>query len=150
MVDREWASFIMVVGPPQGPPTIAFETWRGTRYRVKLMESCIFCKIVEGKTPAKIVYEDDQAIAFEDIRPQAPVHLLVVPRRHLVSLNEATPQDEALLGHLHLIAARLAGERGIDIRGYRTVINNGAGAGQSVFHLHVHMMGGRVFHWPPG
>ena len=114
------------------------------------MENCIFCKIVEGKTPAKIVYQDDQAIAFEDIRPQAPVHLLVIPRRHLVSLNEVTPQDEALLGHLHLIAARLASEKGIAIKGYRTVINNGTWAGQTVFHLHVHVMGGRVFHWPPG
>ncbi|MGH9430850.1 MAG: histidine triad nucleotide-binding protein [Terriglobia bacterium] len=114
------------------------------------MENCIFCKIVEGTLPAKIIYQDDQAIAFEDIHPQAPVHLLVITRKHLASLNEASTEDEALLGHLHLIAARLAHERGIDGKGYRTVINNGTWAGQSVFHLHVHVMGGRVFHWPPG
>jgi histidine triad (HIT) family protein len=114
------------------------------------MENCIFCRIVEGTLPAKTVYQDELAIAFEDIHPQGPVHLLVVTRKHLVSLNEATSQDEALIGHLHLIAARLAHENGIDRTGYRTVINNGTGAGQSVFHLHVHVMGGRVFHWPPG
>ena len=114
------------------------------------MDHCIFCKIVEGTIPAKIVYQDEQAIAFEDIHPQAPVHLLVITRKHLASLNEAAAEDEALLGHLHLIAARLAHARGIDAKGYRTVINNGTWAGQSVFHLHVHVMGGRVFHWPPG
>ncbi|MGH9452896.1 MAG: histidine triad nucleotide-binding protein [Terriglobia bacterium] len=114
------------------------------------MDHCVFCKIVEGMIPAKIVYQDEQAIAFEDIHPQAPVHLLVIPRKHLASLNEAAAEDEALLGHLHLIAPRLARERGIDGKGYRTVINNGTWAGQSVFHLHVHVMGGRVFHWPPG
>ena len=114
------------------------------------MGNCIFCKIVEGKTPAKILYQDEQAIALEDIHPQAPVHLLVIPRQHLASLNEAAPEDEALLGHLHLIAARLVRQRGIEGMGYRTVINNGTGAGQTVFHLHLHVLGGRVFHWPPG
>jgi len=132
------------------PERPSSKTSRTIRDRVKHMENCIFCKIAEGKTPAKIVYQDEQAVAFEDIHPQAPVHLLVIPRQHLASLNEATPQDEALLGHLHLIAARLASERGIATKGYRIVINNGSWAGQTVFHLHVHVMGGRVFHWPPG
>lgn len=111
---------------------------------------CLFCRIVERKAPAKIVYEDESVIAIEDIHPQAPVHLLVMPRKHLVSLKEAVAEDEALLGHLHLVAAQLARERGLESRGFRTVINNGTWAGQTVFHLHVHVMGGRTFHWPPG
>jgi histidine triad (HIT) family protein len=114
------------------------------------LENCIFCKIVDHKIPAKIVFEDDTAVAFEDLNPQAPVHILVVPRKHLPSLNEAKTEDESLLGHLFTIAAQLARERQIDGKGYRTVINNGTWAGQSVFHLHVHVLGGRVFHWPPG
>jgi diadenosine tetraphosphate (Ap4A) HIT family hydrolase len=113
------------------------------------MSECLFCRIIEGKTPAKIVHEDDRAVAIEDIHPQAPVHLLVLPRKHLAALKEATSGDETLLGHLFLVAAQLARERGLE-KGYRTVINNGAEAGQSVFHLHVHVMGGRNFHWPPG
>jgi histidine triad (HIT) family protein len=111
---------------------------------------CIFCRIIERKIPSKIVYEDDTAIAFEDVNPQAPVHLLVVPRRHLPSLKEAAVEDEPMIGHLFTIAAQVARERGLDSKGYRTVLNNGTGAGQSVFHLHVHVMGGRAFHWPPG
>ena len=113
------------------------------------MSDCIFCRIVERKLPAKIVFEDETAVAFEDVNPQAPVHLLVVPRRHVATLGETEPKDEGLLGHLVAVAARLAEERGLD-SGYRTVMNNGAGAGQSVFHLHVHLLGGRTFHWPPG
>ncbi len=111
---------------------------------------CIFCRIVKGQAPARIVYEDETVMAFEDLHPQAPVHLLVIPRRHLPSLSEATAEDEPLLGRLLAVAARLAQERQLAGRGYRTVINNGAGAGQSVFHLHVHLLGGRLFHWPPG
>lgn len=111
---------------------------------------CLFCQIIDRKIPAKIVYEDDLAMAIEDIHPQAPVHLLVLPRKHLVSLTEAHAEDEALLGHLFLVSAQLARERGLESRGYRTVVNNGVGAGQSVFHLHVHVLGGRPFHWPPG
>ena len=111
---------------------------------------CIFCRIVDRQAPAKIVFEDETAVAFEDAHPQAPVHLLVVPRRHLPSLKEATAEDEPLLGHLFTVAANLARERGLETKGYRTVINNGSGAGQSVFHLHVHVLGGRVFRWPPG
>ena len=111
---------------------------------------CLFCQIVNRQAPAKIVHEDELAVAIEDIHPQAPVHMLVLPRKHLLSLKEALPDDETLLGHLLLVAAQLARERGLESRGYRTVINNGAWAGQSVFHLHVHVLGGRAFHWPPG
>lgn len=114
------------------------------------MDDCLFCKVVEGKVSAKIVYQDETAMAIEDIHPQSPVHLLVLPRKHLPSLEEAGAEDEALLGRLFLVAAQLARERGLESKGYRTVINNGTWAGQSVFHLHVHVLGGRVFHWPPG
>ncbi len=114
------------------------------------MDSCIFCRIIEHQAPAKIVYEDESVLAFEDLNPQAPVHLLVVPKKHLPSLKEATAEDEPMLGHAFTVAARLARERGLESKGYRTVINNGAWAGQSVFHLHVHVLGGRVFRWPPG
>ena len=114
------------------------------------MDSCIFCKIIERQQAAKIVYEDDQVVAIEDIRPQAPVHLLVMPRKHLPSLKEADGSDEALLGHLFAVVKQLARERQLEARGYRTVINNGPWAGQTVYHLHLHVLGGRVFHWPPG
>ena len=114
------------------------------------MSDCIFCSIIARKTPGRIVFEDNLVVAIEDIRPQAPVHLLVMPRAHVDSLNDLKPEDESLLGRLFIVAAGLARERGLDTKGYRTVINNGAWAGQSVAHLHVHVMGGRVFHWPPG
>ena len=114
------------------------------------MESCLFCQIIDRQVRGKIVYEDDQVVAFEDVNPQAPVHILVVPRKHLSSLKEAHAEDAALLGHLLLVAAQLAREHELDTSGYRTVINTGTDAGQTVFHLHVHVVGGRVFHWPPG
>ncbi|MFB3921733.1 MAG: histidine triad nucleotide-binding protein [Terriglobia bacterium] len=113
-------------------------------------EKCLFCRIVGRTAPAKVIYEDEQVVAIEDIHPQAPVHLLVIPRKHVSSLKEAQPEDEMLLGHLFLVTAKLANERGLDSRGYRTVVNTGSLAGQSVFHLHVHLLGGRAFHWPPG
>jgi histidine triad (HIT) family protein len=114
------------------------------------MDHCIFCRILERKIPARFVHEDDTCFAIEDIRPQSPVHLLVIPREHRVTLKDFAPDQEKLLGHLLAVAAKLARERGIEARGYRVVINNGAQAGQSVFHLHLHVLGGRVFHWPPG
>jgi histidine triad (HIT) family protein len=114
------------------------------------LENCIFCRIANHALPAKIVFEDETVLAFEDLNPQAPVHLLVIPRKHLPSLKEAAPGDEALLGHLLAVSAELARKRQVDANGYRTVINNGAWGGQTVFHLHVHLMGGRIFHWPPG
>ena len=111
---------------------------------------CIFCKIAARQAPAKIIFEDEGVVAFEDLHPQAPVHLLVIPRQHVELLKEVSAEDEPMLGHLFTVAARLARERGLDKKGYRTVINNGSWAGQSVDHLHVHLLGGRVFHWPPG
>ncbi len=114
------------------------------------MDHCIFCRILERKTPAKIIFEDDSTFAIEDIHPQSPVHFLVIPRAHLVSLKDASPEREGLLGHLLSVSALLARDRGLETRGYRVVINTGAEAGQSVFHLHLHVMGGRGFHWPPG
>ncbi|HUJ38921.1 MAG TPA: histidine triad nucleotide-binding protein [Candidatus Acidoferrales bacterium] len=113
------------------------------------MDDCLFCKIGAKKIPGKIVFEDDRVFAFEDINPQAPVHVLICPWKHFVSLSEAAQDDEALLGHVLLVAAKLARERQL-LDGYRTVFNNGRGAGQTVFHLHLHLLGGRSFRWPPG
>ncbi len=111
---------------------------------------CLFCSIVAGETPADTIYQDERSLAFRDINPQAPVHVLVIPREHMESLDDASQKDEALLGHLLRVAARVANEQGLSESGYRTVINTGAGAGQSVFHLHVHVLGGRSLNWPPG
>lgn len=110
---------------------------------------CLFCKIAAKKIPAKLVYEDPDLFAFEDISPQAPTHILICPRKHFESLTEASPEDQAVLGRLQLVAAQLARERNL-LDGYRTVLNSGRGAGQSVFHLHLHLLGGRAFRWPPG
>ena len=110
---------------------------------------CLFCKIAAKKIPSKIVYEDDDVFAFEDIGPQAPTHILIIPRKHFASLNEATNEDQALIGKMHLVAAELARKLKL-LDGYRTVANSGSGAGQSVFHLHLHLLGGRKFSWPPG
>lgn len=114
------------------------------------MASCIFCRIIQRELPGKIIYEDESVVAFEDANPQASVHLLVIPRKHVPSLKEVGPEDEPVLGRLLGVAAQLARERQLDAKGYRTVINTGLWAGQSVNHLHVHVIGGRVFHWPPG
>ncbi len=113
------------------------------------MSACIFCKILKGQVPARIVHEDDRVVAFEDLNPQAPTHILVVPRKHLASLDEATEEDEALIGHLHRVAAQIAAARRIT-NGYRTLFNNGPLAGQSVYHVHLHLLGGRPMRWPPG
>ena len=110
---------------------------------------CLFCKIIAGQIPAKKVYEDDQVFAFEDINPQAPTHVLIIPKRHIVGLKEAKPEDAEILGYLQLVAAKLGRERKIE-EGYRTVYNVGPGAGQSVFHIHLHLLGGRPLRWPPG
>lgn len=114
-----------------------------------MASDCLFCRILRGETPAKKVYEDEHAFAFEDIHPQAPTHVLIVPKRHIVGLKEANAEDAQVMGHCQLVAARIARERGIE-DGYRTVYNVGPKAGQSVFHLHLHLLGGRVLHWPPG
>ena len=111
---------------------------------------CLFCRLVAGGIPADFVHRDDLSVVFRDINPQAPTHLLVIPHEHIESLDDASQKDEALLGHLLRVAARVANAAGLAEGGYRTVINNGAGAGQSVFHLHVHVLGGRPMNWPPG
>ena len=110
---------------------------------------CLFCKISRKEIPAKLVYEDDEVFAFEDINPQSPAHILICPRKHFASLDEATADDQALLGKLQLVAAELARQKQLT-SGYRTVFNTGKGAGQTVFHLHLHLLGGRTFRWPPG
>jgi histidine triad (HIT) family protein len=112
--------------------------------------NCLFCRIVAGEIPTEVIYRDERSLAFHDINPQAPVHVLIIPREHIESLDEASQKDEALLGHLLCVGARIANEQGLSESGYRTVINTGAGAGQSVFHLHVHIIGGRTLSWPPG
>jgi histidine triad (HIT) family protein len=113
------------------------------------MPDCLFCKIIAGQIPSKKVYEDEHVFAFEDINPQAPTHVLVVPKKHIRGLKEAQPADAELLGHCELVAAQIARQRQIE-EGYRTVYNVGPRAGQSVFHLHLHLLGGRGLHWPPG
>lgn len=113
-----------------------------------MTDDCLFCRIIRKEIPAKIVAEDDQCVAFRDINPQAPTHVLVIPREHVASLNEAT--DAAMLGRLQLFAARVARAEGLAERGYRTVINTNADAGQTVFHVHLHLLGGRRLGWPPG
>ena len=113
-------------------------------------ENCLFCKIVDGKIPAEFVHKDDFCVVIRDINPQAPMHVLVIPRDHIESLDDASQKDEGLLGHLLRVGARVANDLGHAESGYRTVINTGEGAGQSVLHLHVHVLGGRPFSWPPG
>jgi histidine triad (HIT) family protein len=105
--------------------------------------------MITGEVPCKKVFEDEKALAFEDIRPQAPTHVLVIPKKHIRGLKEAQPEDAELVGYCQLIAARIGHERGIE-DGYRTVLNVGPNSGQSVFHLHVHLIGGRYLKWPPG
>ena len=114
------------------------------------MTDCLFCKMVEGKIPPDIVYEDDQVLAFRDISPQAPVHVLVIPKRHVSTLNDLAPEDAQLAGQLTLAAARVAKQEGVADNGYRTVMNCNADGGQTVFHIHMHVLAGRPLHWPPG
>lgn len=111
---------------------------------------CLFCKIASGEIPAKIAFQDKDVVVFHDIQPQAPTHLLVIPRKHVSSLAEANADHQTLLGKLLLTASSVAKDMGLDKDGYRVVINTGPGAGQTVFHIHVHVLGGRVLSWPPG
>ena len=113
------------------------------------MNDCLFCKIVRGEIPSKKVHEDEHTYAFEDLDPKAPTHVLVVPKKHIRGLKEATAEDADIVGRCHLTAAQIARQRGIE-DGYRTVLNVGPKSGQSVFHLHVHLIGGRDLRWPPG
>ena len=114
------------------------------------MDDCLFCKIVAGRIPAGVVHEDDDLIAFTDINPQAPLHVLIVPRRHIPTLNDLTAGDNGLIGSMFRAAAALARKHGYHERGYRTVFNCNREAGQTVFHIHLHLLAGRGFTWPPG
>lgn len=114
------------------------------------MEDCLFCKIVGRSIPAKVVYESEQVVAIEDINPQAPTHVLVLPRKHIPTLNNASGEDADLLGRMTLAAVAVAWQRKIQDSGYRLVWNTNRGAGQSVFHIHLHLLGGRGLSWPPG
>jgi len=114
------------------------------------VSDCLFCKIIDKKIPASIVYEDDHVLAFNDINPQAPTHVLLVPKRHIATLNDLAAGDDGIVGELARRAAAIAGERGIATGGYRTVFNTNRDAGQTVFHIHLHLLGGRSMAWPPG
>ncbi|MBE56481.1 MAG: histidine triad nucleotide-binding protein [Acidobacteria bacterium] len=114
------------------------------------MSDCLFCRIVKGEVSATIVYEDETLVAFEDISPRAPTHVLIVPRQHVETLNDLTPNDKELVGEMIWRSAAIAKERGIADSGYRTVFNCNRGAGQTVFHIHLHLLGGRALTWPPG
>ena len=112
--------------------------------------NCLFCKILSGDIPADIVYESETAIAFRDINPQAPTHLLIIPRKHIATINDIVEEDELLVGSLYSAAREIAAAEGIAEDGYRAVMNCNEGAGQTVFHIHLHLLGGRPFTWPPG
>jgi len=114
------------------------------------MSTCLFCKIITREIPGAIVYEDERILAFNDISPQAPTHVLLVPKRHIASLNDLQPGDDQVLGELVRRAAAIAKERGISAGGFRTVFNTNSDAGQTVFHVHLHLLGGRSLGWPPG
>jgi histidine triad (HIT) family protein len=114
------------------------------------MTDCLFCKIVNREIPGSIVFEDERLLAFNDINPQAPTHILIVPKRHIASLNDLTAEDDQVIGELVRRAAVLAAERGISAGGFRTVFNTNRDAGQTVFHVHLHLLGGRSMQWPPG
>ena len=114
------------------------------------MTDCLFCKIVTRQIQGSIVYEDDHVLAFNDINPQAPTHVLIVPKRHIASLDDLTPGDDQIVGELARRAAAIARDRGIAAGGYRTVFNTNRDAGQTVFHIHLHLLGGRSMQWPPG
>jgi histidine triad (HIT) family protein len=114
------------------------------------MAECLFCKIIDGEIPATIVYQDDRIVAFNDVNPQGPTHILLVPRAHIATLNDLSPKDDPIVGELVRRAAAIASARGIAAGGYRTVFNTNRDAGQTVFHIHLHLIGGRSMHWPPG
>ena len=114
------------------------------------MSNCLFCRIIEKKVPAKIAYEDDLCLAFEDVNPQAPVHTLVIPKKHIPTLLDLKEEDESLMGHLIGIANKIAKDKGIAERGFRLVTNCNPESGQTVYHIHLHVLGGRIMHWPPG
>jgi len=112
--------------------------------------SCIFCRIIQKEIPSRIVYEDEQVLAFEDIAPQAPIHILVIPKKHYSTLLEMNEKDKELIGHIFMVIKKIATEKGVDERGFRIVMNCNPEAGQTVYHLHFHLLAGRQMHWPPG
>jgi histidine triad (HIT) family protein len=114
------------------------------------MTDCIFCKIAAGTIPANVVYQNDEVLAFRDLNPQAPTHILVIPKKHIATTNDITTHDAALIGNMYLAAKQIAKDEGIADSGYRTVMNCNRGAGQTVFHIHLHVLGGRPMSWPPG
>jgi len=113
-------------------------------------QDCLFCRIVDGEIPADVIYQSESAIAFRDINPQAPTHVLIIPRRHVSTINDLDVGDQELVGSLVLAAKAIAQQEGLADDGYRVVMNCGEGAGQSVFHIHLHLLGGRLLNWPPG
>ena len=115
-----------------------------------IMENCLFCKIINREIPAKIVYEDSQVLAFEDIKPQAPVHILIIPKEHLATLNDVSEEKQGLLATMLMKTREIARQKGLATTGYRTVLNTARDAGQEVFHIHFHLLGGRRMTWPPG
>ena len=114
------------------------------------MDNCLFCKIIKGEIPAKKVYENEHIIAFNDIDPKAPVHILVIPKKHIRSINELSSSDKSLAGEIILAAKKIAKDHGLDSKGFRIVFNTNDDGGQTVYHIHMHMMGGRQMQWPPG
>ncbi|ADK13871.1 MULTISPECIES: histidine triad nucleotide-binding protein [Clostridium] len=114
------------------------------------MEECIFCKIIKGEIPSEKIYEDDMVLSFKDIEPAAPVHVLIIPKKHIGSINDLTEDDSKIIAHIYLVAKQIAAKLGIDEKGYRIVTNCGEEAGQTVHHVHFHLLGGRSFAWPPG
>ncbi|UCE78926.1 MAG: histidine triad nucleotide-binding protein [Nitrospiraceae bacterium] len=115
-----------------------------------MSSECIFCKILSRKLPARIIFDDDRAIAFDDINPQAPVHVLVIPKKHISTTLDLSQEDNVLIGHLFQVANRIAVEKNIAERGFRLIMNTNPEAGQSVYHIHLHLLGGRAMLWPPG
>ena len=114
------------------------------------MSDCLFCKILDGEVPADVIYENDTVLAFRDINPMAPTHVLIIPRQHVGTINDIDAEHELMVGRLFSAAKAIAAEEGLSEKGYRVVMNCGEGAGQSVFHIHLHLLGGRGFDWPPG
>ncbi len=112
--------------------------------------NCLFCSIIEKKFPSKVVYEDKSVFAFEDVNPQAPIHILVVPKKHISTVLETKPEDNELIGHLFQVANKIARDKGVAEKGFRLVINCNREAGQTIYHTHLHLLAGRPMHWPPG
>ena len=111
---------------------------------------CLFCKIAQGKIPADIIYEDDRVVAFDDLHPKAPIHKLIIPRKHIATVNDLNTEDNELIGHMTQVAKKLAKDFKVDQSGYRILMNCNKNAGQEVFHIHMHLLGGRILTWPPG